>query len=320
MATLDSPSREIFTTEPDEAVIAGPGWDIRAYRLRRGSFGFLRRARQIAPGLSLEESHLRSGGLRIEGALRARRLQIGFFESEEFRLLGSPFYSGVMCVAYSGSFWETVANLPGSGLTVNFAESMLERVVPLRTAPLLLARLNGPLGASSALLPLNAAGLALERKARALMNEEAPEGLEERAAAAQELIDLGVALVDTLLCEPESTIGPPARHELAVAVERMLWKSPQADGYPLTSLEDAAARLGVSRRTIQLALQEHFGIGFVALKRAIRLQQARAALRSLPRKQVLDIAHAHGFHHFGRFARYYREMFGHLPSAETAGP
>jgi AraC family ethanolamine operon transcriptional activator len=64
-----------------------------------------------------------------------------------------------------------------------------------------------------------------------------------------------------------------------------------------------------------MAVKEVFGIGFVELKRLIRLQQIRYSLFSKnDHLSVLMLAQSYAIDHFGRFAKEYRDLFGELPS------
>lgn len=72
--------------------------------------------------------------------------------------------------------------------------------------------------------------------------------------------------------------------------------------------------LGVTGRTLRLACREHFGLGPLAYFQALRLNAARDALKS-NEVSIAEVAREWGFHHLGKFAGYYRRMFGELPSA-----
>ena len=80
------------------------------------------------------------------------------------------------------------------------------------------------------------------------------------------------------------------------------------------TLGAAASELNVSIRSIQLAVEEHFGVSFVRLARLVRLHQVHGALVLGLATSVSEAATRHGFWHLGRFSRYYREVFGQPPS------
>ncbi len=108
------------------------------------------------------------------------------------------------------------------------------------------------------------------------------------------------------------SLGALRRRNLAVQTEDLLLRT-QGD----LELDEVAQKLDCSRRLLQLALQQTFGIGFVSLKRFIRLHQLRHALLKGGGGLLADLAVAHGFFHLGRFAKHYRDVFGILPSRES---
>ena len=70
--------------------------------------------------------------------------------------------------------------------------------------------------------------------------------------------------------------------------------------------------LGVSRRTLQNAFQRVLDMGPLAYVKAVRLKQAREALKHA--QSVTEAATACGFWHFGHFAHDYQAQFGERPS------
>ncbi len=109
----------------------------------------------------------------------------------------------------------------------------------------------------------------------------------------------------------ETVSVAPRRRALALAAEELIWSQPNR----ALSLAAICDTLNTSERTLQLAFQEQFGVGFRAFLRAVRLHQARAALvRSSDRVTIATIAMEYGFWHLGRFARYYQQLFGCTPS------
>ncbi|WP_245313930.1 helix-turn-helix domain-containing protein [Bradyrhizobium elkanii] len=80
-------------------------------------------------------------------------------------------------------------------------------------------------------------------------------------------------------------------------------------------------RLRISRRSLHRAFHEALGIGPISYLRCQRLCAVHAALRSSPpdKATIGDIAIQHGFLNVGRFAQYYRELFGELPSETRRG-
>jgi len=105
----------------------------------------------------------------------------------------------------------------------------------------------------------------------------------------------------------------PRRRVLALAAEELIRSQPNQ----VLSLASICATLHTSERTLQLAFQEHFGLGFQAYLRIVRLHQVRSSiLQGGDRITTTEIAMLHGFWHLGRFAQYYRRLFG-CPPSET---
>lgn len=106
------------------------------------------------------------------------------------------------------------------------------------------------------------------------------------------------------------------------------WRSRQlllerADAYLRSSLErpfdlSAMAKgIGTSRRSLQRSFAEAYGMTPHQWARCVALHHARKQLRtSDPTRTAIEaVARDCGFRHMGRFAGYYRELFGELPSA-----
>jgi AraC family ethanolamine operon transcriptional activator len=79
---------------------------------------------------------------------------------------------------------------------------------------------------------------------------------------------------------------------------------------------------GVSRRTLEYAFQDEVGLSPRGFIYKLRLHAVRRALLAADPAgaTVGDIAAAHGFYQFGRFAGDYRSAFGELPSVTLRRP
>ena len=89
-------------------------------------------------------------------------------------------------------------------------------------------------------------------------------------------------------------------------------------GAPL-DVASLCAQLGCSRRALQYAFQNVFGIKPVAYFRSLRLAAARRALLSPHRTATVQgVAAQFGFGHLPRFAQDYANMFNQLPSQSLA--
>ena len=80
----------------------------------------------------------------------------------------------------------------------------------------------------------------------------------------------------------------------------------------LHTIEDLAAPLGVSRRTLELAFRASMGCPPSRYFRTLRLGRVRSNL--LRGRSVTESAVEQGFVSLGRFSELYRRQFGELPS------
>ena len=82
------------------------------------------------------------------------------------------------------------------------------------------------------------------------------------------------------------------------------------------------ALAGVSRRTLDYAFHAELGLSPWEFVHKLRLHGVRRALHVAESgtSTVADVAAAHGFYQFGRFAGDYRRAFGELPSATLRRP
>jgi AraC family ethanolamine operon transcriptional activator len=85
-------------------------------------------------------------------------------------------------------------------------------------------------------------------------------------------------------------------------------------------ISEICSQLHLSRRTLHRAFHEALGVGPIAFLRGRRLCAVHTALRaSQDVRTISDIAMHYGFQNLGRFAGYYRQLFGEYPS-ETRQP
>lgn len=84
---------------------------------------------------------------------------------------------------------------------------------------------------------------------------------------------------------------------------------------PITST-DVSRATGINARSLQATFQRHAGTSPMAFLREVRLHRVRAQLVAADPgvTTVAAIAGAWGFGHLGRFAGYYADAFGELPS------
>lgn len=124
-------------------------------------------------------------------------------------------------------------------------------------------------------------------------------------------------LVDAILLgvpHSHSALLAAPRREAPAQAERIRAWLEEHHAQPV-SVADVAAAVGLSVRQVQGVVRAELGTTPSSLLREIRLQRARALLRSGAAETVSRAAAEAGFTHLGRFAAAYRERFGELPSA-----
>ena len=109
----------------------------------------------------------------------------------------------------------------------------------------------------------------------------------------------------------EMQVGAPA---LSSGVVRTVVELVEAAPESHYTLSDLARMANVSTRTLQAAFQRELETSPTAYVRQVRLDRARYDLQ-LRRGLVSDVAYHWGFTNLGRFASWYHERFGEMPSA-----
>lgn len=159
----------------------------------------------------------------------------------------------------------------------------------------------------------------IRRSIRGFMDAARHDGDPARPEPAQRdrETDLLERIVETLTREEHPDPSEPPRTR-EFAVRRSLDLIDAFNRKPL-SVVDLCQAAGVSRRTLEYAFRERFGLSPKAYMLARRLDEVRAELRRDPdRQSITRVANQWGFHHLSRFAALYRRQFGELPS-ETTG-
>ena len=121
---------------------------------------------------------------------------------------------------------------------------------------------------------------------------------------------MAATIVDAL---PAENRGPvPAAMRLVRDVEHYL----DTAGSRPVHISEICARFAISRRSLHRAFDDMLGLGPVTFLRRKRLCAIHSALReSNPATTTIaEVAMQHGFIELGRFAHYYRLLFGEYPS------
>jgi AraC-like DNA-binding protein len=310
--------------EKDAARWRPQGWNGDFYKLV-GSLRFTRKELRLSDDLSLVQTQLVEGHIKVGGVINPEGLSISFSEaSEEKRVSGRASIEEMMAISYDGAKWDAVIRSPAHSEAIHFSPGLRERIVSPTAHSFLVNKAPLSLGERLSLVTkLSEAGVALRRaiKSSIQLAEEAKDDKRDGMIfrwMSDDLILLATILIDEVTGENHASMarGEHGRYEIAREIEKLLWQEPsEVEGGNPNSLDEFVSYFGCSRRNIQMAVQEQFGVGFVALKRAIRLQQVNKALVGRERhKDIAAAALAYEFEHQSRFSKYYREMFGVLPS------
>jgi AraC family ethanolamine operon transcriptional activator len=126
------------------------------------------------------------------------------------------------------------------------------------------------------------------------------------------------AFVTGLLTALPPDRSEPARNSIRLVHDVESYAA--AAGERAVHLFEICVALGVSRRTLHRAFADALAIGPAAYLRSRRLLAVHRALQGggQARATIADIAFQHGFAEPGRFALYYKSMFGQSPSRTRA--
>jgi AraC family ethanolamine operon transcriptional activator len=131
--------------------------------------------------------------------------------------------------------------------------------------------------------------------------------------------DLAVCLVGRVIGRSGSIGSPSAtpaipRYDLVCSAQAYIDECENSR----ISIEDMAAGIGVSSRSINTAFRAYYGVSPGQYLIAKRLQAVRQGLLSRQgvdgAANVTQLALSQDFYHLSRFAQHYRRMFGELPS------
>jgi len=102
----------------------------------------------------------------------------------------------------------------------------------------------------------------------------------------------------------------PERRRAAWMAEQVIRKNLRQ----LPDIDQLSNIVGCAVRTLHLGFKERYGLTPGRYGRILALHAARRDLYTLPRgRTIADVALDWGFHHFGRFSRYYNNLFDELP-------
>ncbi len=264
------------------------------------------------------------GPNRMQGAVRDGSLHIAFVCNENVRLIDTRFSGERMIIGLGGSPWEGATFFPARCHNMVLEWDQVRMGVSVEAQLHLDRATSTSWGRTSLLAEPTKMGTVLRAAMANCLETFSDVAIEVFCAQAREswLSDLTV-LAGAVIEEqanmqtPETIRDRSRRAVLAREVESLLWRMPTWEfTTSAASVDQVAARHHVSRRTLQLALYEFFGLGFVALSRSIRMHRVRQTIRNeCDPRSIASLAHEYGFTHLGRFSVQFRQLFGLTPTA-----
>lgn len=132
-----------------------------------------------------------------------------------------------------------------------------------------------------------------------------------RADTKLTLLQMLLDLIDVAVDAPRQL---PSASTRAYIVEKAITYMQEHLTDPVL-IESVASAVRVSSRTLRYSFEEVLGVSPRGYQVSLRLRRVRQELCTVGKAQSIQrIAHEYGFWHLGRFAQYYREAFGELPS------
>lgn len=334
-----------LATREQERFVSPENWDFTIYSFDPKSFWYSKTSLPLSSEFEIVRYDFR-GRVRFNAGLKKPGLQLNFIDSYstvEARLQGIGKIDSILMITIGGHDWDGLSDIGALGIELNFSENLANQI--LAPESVFGIKNMGKLVGSGRSIVVRPSIAALNLKQRALdvlkkFDSEAgilfddvysrhdltsikiPESIENDAGFNHDiLVEMSKNVVGQITLENmlDTRISSQTRREFALRIEKLLWSAP-SDRYDCKDidLDELCELLKVSRRSIQLAVQEQFGVGFVGLKKIIRLYQIRAQiLKKDSYKSITTLANEYNINHLGRFSRHYREFFGHLPSKDN---
>lgn len=286
------------------------------------------------------------GHVRCKSGLKKPGLQIKFIDSYSpagCRLQGVGHTDSFVLITTKDSNWDAISTSGALAIKLNISDKISNQILN-KDALDKIRRLEETLGANQSLVmrPTQSAHK-LKTFMSKLLNEYQIKAkikfdnikatadirtplMSSTAATSfshyeEKLAQLSQKIIQEL--GPENAIADKIsnkhRRRLALEIEELLWKQPNS--LSLSEEIDLAylsEHFDISRRTIQVSIHEQFGVGFIDLRRTIRLHQIRAEIiQPHSSESISSIAHRYFITHLGRLSREYKNLFGELPSRDV---
>ena len=339
-----TPHAKFIATDEQTNFQSPDAWDFSIYSFDPQNFWYSKTTLPVFRGCEIVRYDFR-GKVRFRAGLKTKGLQINFIDSyseKESRLQGIQKIDSIMMITIGGYDWDGVSDIGALGIEINFDEETTKKIISddhlyhighmanlfgskrsIVTKPSSVAmalrqiavRYLAILDQNHSLKYNNTELINVNKSLDITQTHENESAINEDA-----FIEIAKNIIDETVYEPPQIDGftNMSRRNVALTIERLLWQPPHNrqsdDDY---SLDEFAALLKVSRRTIQIAVQEQFGVGFISLRRLIRLHQIRMAIRSgNGRQKINTLGRTYYMDHLSRLSTEYKQLFGTLPSHE----
>ncbi len=333
---------QYYATDDQDQFASPEGWDFKIYCFNPKQFWYSKTTAPLFDGCEIGRYDFR-GHIRYRAALKESKLQIGFIDSYsslDLRLQGCGKIESIMMLSFAGDEWDGVTDVGALGIELSFDERTTQKILTPEIESLLTQKhepgrsIIVPMGLSAHRLKAVAqryldlidqeAGLnATSRFGHrdAVVHELGSKFQSHSSFAEYALTQMTKNVIDEAIAPSPfgCQLSSAKRRNIALTVEQMLWEPPSLKDEDFNgTLQEFSQLLDVSVRSIQIAIEEQFGIGFVALRRLVRYSQVRRAiLASKGDISLTSIATEYGLH-FGRLASEYQQLFGLRPSEEVA--
>lgn len=338
---------QFMATCDQDRFLAPSGWDFTIYSFDPKNFWYSKTNLPVSESCEIVRYDFRSR-VRFRAGQKKNGLQINFIDSYSTtasRLQGMGKIDSIVMITLGGHDWDGISDVGALGIELNFDEDATGRILSDQ-ARFSLEMMAGVFGSKrSVVVRPSRAALRLKElalhflgefdKGAGVVYDDYGSSAEHPSLSIPSLLDDLSGFGEQTLLEmsrnvvEEISLGDMAgerlssatRREIALKVEQILWESPLArDSDRDVDLNEICEQFKISRRTVQVTLQEQFGVGFVALRKMVRLHQLRAAIRSERGvKTVSGLGASFYRSSFGRLSAEYKDMFGALPSADLKG-
>jgi AraC-like DNA-binding protein len=334
-----------LATKEQERFVSPQDWDFSIYSFDPKSFWYSKTNLPLSEDFEIVRYDFR-GQVRFNAGLKRRGLQLNFIDSYstvEARLQGIGEIDSILMITIGGYDWDGLSDVGALGIELNFSEKLANQIlVPeILFAMEKLGKFYGS-GRSIVVRPSRAALRLKQRAMKFLGGFDSATGIrfddvnsnldipaieipvmtqEDKTFNHEILVEMSRNVIHEITDNDvlNHMVSSKARRDLALRIEELLWAHPSERSYLKDlSLDELSIRLNASRRTLQLCIQEQFGVGFIAFRKIIRLYQIRAELiRENSYKSITSVANDYHVNHLGRFSKEYKEFFGNLPSKDN---